>query len=78
MEEIQWFIENPNFCDHQRTLVCARVFGELYWAEEIDGESPEEERDEDEEPFNEENVVDEDAAEQFYLRQLQDEALRAN
>jgi regulator of nonsense transcripts 2 len=30
VEEIQWFIENPMFRDHQRTLVCARVFGELY------------------------------------------------
>lgn len=30
VEEIQWFIEHPNFRDHQRTLVCVRIFGELY------------------------------------------------
>eukprot|EP00804_Cyclotella_cryptica_P010576 CCRYP_021015-RD/>CCRYP_021015-RD protein AED:0.06 eAED:0.06 QI:166/1/1/1/0.87/0.88/9/1431/1142 len=30
VEEIQWFLEHPHFRDHQRTLVCARIFGELY------------------------------------------------
>lgn len=39
VEEIQWFIENPNFRDHQRTLVCARVFGELYCAAVIPSSS---------------------------------------
>lgn len=32
LEEIQWFIENPNFRDHQRTIVCSRILGELYCA----------------------------------------------
>ena len=32
LEEIQWFMENPNFRDHQRTLVVARLLGELYCA----------------------------------------------
>mmetsp|Transcript_29365 Transcript_29365/g.56176 ORF Transcript_29365/g.56176 Transcript_29365/m.56176 type:complete len:882 (+) Transcript_29365:2-2647(+) len=32
LEEIQWFMENPNFRDHQRTIVCSRIFGELYCA----------------------------------------------
>mmetsp|Transcript_33579 Transcript_33579/g.61792 ORF Transcript_33579/g.61792 Transcript_33579/m.61792 type:complete len:1566 (-) Transcript_33579:189-4886(-) len=35
LEEIQWFMEHPNFRDHQRTLVCARVLGELYCAAAI-------------------------------------------
>ena len=35
LEEIHWFMENPNFRDHQRTLVCARLFGELYCAAAI-------------------------------------------
>lgn len=39
VEEIQWFIEHPNFRDHQRTLVCARVFGELYCAAVIPSSS---------------------------------------
>lgn len=30
LEEIQWFICHPSFRDHQRTLVCARLLGELY------------------------------------------------
>ena len=30
LEDIQWFMENPNFRDNQRTIVCARLFGELY------------------------------------------------
>lgn len=30
LEEIQWFISHPSFRDHQRTLVCARLLGELY------------------------------------------------
>jgi regulator of nonsense transcripts 2 len=32
LEEIQWFISHPSFRDHQRTLVGARLFGELYCA----------------------------------------------
>ena len=28
-------MENPNFRNHQRTLVCARLFGELYCAAAI-------------------------------------------
>merc|ERR1712194_402653 len=35
LEEIQFFMEHPNFRDHQRTLVCARVLGELYCAAAI-------------------------------------------
>ncbi|KAL7540563.1 LOW QUALITY PROTEIN: hypothetical protein ACHAXR_010217 [Thalassiosira sp. AJA248-18] len=35
LEEIQWFMEHPNFRDHQRTLVCARLLGELYCAAAI-------------------------------------------
>ncbi|KAK1747912.1 nonsense-mediated mRNA decay protein [Skeletonema marinoi] len=30
LEDIDWFLENPNFRDNQRTIVCARLFGELY------------------------------------------------
>ena len=30
LEEIQWFICHPSVRDHQRTLVCARLLGELY------------------------------------------------
>ena len=30
LEEIQWFIEHPSFRDSQRTLVSARLLGELY------------------------------------------------
>lgn len=30
LEEIEWFMRHPNFRDHQRTLVCARLLGELY------------------------------------------------
>lgn len=32
LEEIEWFMRHPNFRDHQRTLVCARLLGELYCA----------------------------------------------
>ena len=39
VEEIQRFIENPSFRDNQRTLVCARVFGELYRAAVIPSSS---------------------------------------
>mmetsp|Transcript_11835 Transcript_11835/g.21352 ORF Transcript_11835/g.21352 Transcript_11835/m.21352 type:complete len:659 (+) Transcript_11835:108-2084(+) len=35
LEEIQWFMVHPNFRDHQRTLVCARVLGELFNAAAI-------------------------------------------
>jgi len=35
LEEIHLFMEIPNFRDHQRTLVCARLFGELYCAAAI-------------------------------------------
>lgn len=35
LEEIQWFISHPSFRDHQRTLVCARLLGELYCAAAI-------------------------------------------
>ena len=30
LEDIDSFLENPNFRDNQRTIVCARLFGELY------------------------------------------------
>lgn len=30
LEEIEWFICHPSFRDNQRTLVCARLLGELY------------------------------------------------
>ena len=32
LEEIEWFIRHPTFRDSQRTLVCARLLGELYCA----------------------------------------------
>ena len=35
LEEIQWFISYPSFRDHQRTLVCARLLGELYCSSAI-------------------------------------------